>query len=380
MAPGTATIIFQTLVFQSLHLHPLSNGSILKATIPHPTSRPKNDLLLRALRREPVPRAPVWMMRQAGRSDPEYLAYRERVGLSLYELFRSPEHAVHISLLPRRIGVDAIIIYQDILTPLEPLGAVFHFTPGPELSDPIRSAGQVERLTAFDPSLRLGFFQTAIQGALRELDGELPLLGFAGGPFTLAAFMIEGKSPPLELPNTLAFMRDQPQAFSKLMDLLTTMTAEYLTFQGAAGVHAVQLFESLGDRVSRELYETHIQPSHQRIFSLLPDSLPTILFVRDSPFPDLMLDSGADAVSLGSKTPLKEIQERAKGRIAVQGNVDNRLLVTGTPEEIARATVSCLQETGGQGHILNLSHGLLPETPFENILTFVRTAREWKAG
>jgi uroporphyrinogen decarboxylase len=320
------------------------------------------------------------MMRQAGRSDPEYLAYRERVGLSLYELFRSPEHAVPISLLPRRIGVDAIIIYQDILTPLEPLGAVFYFTPGPVLSDPIRSAGQVDQLTAFDPSRRLGFFQTAIQGALRELDGELPLLGFAGGPFTLAAFMIEGKSPPLELPNTLVFLRDQPQAFSKLMDLLTTMTVEYLTFQGAAGAHAVQLFESLGDRVSREIYETHIQPSHQRIFSRLPDSLPSILFVRDSPFPDLMLDSGADAVSLGSKTSLKEIQERARGRIAVQGNVDNRLLVTGTPEEIARATVSCLKETGGQGHILNLSHGLLPETPFENVLSFVRTAREWKAG
>ena len=347
---------------------------------PELISGPNNDLLLRALRREPVPRAPVWMMRQAGRSDPEYLAYRERAGLSLYELFRSPEHAVSISLLPKRIGVDAIIIYQDILTPLEPMGAVFHFTPGPRLSDPIRRAEQVEQLTAFDPSQRLGFFQAAIQGVLRELDGELPLLGFAGAPFTLAAFMIEGKSPPPELPYTMAFLREQPQAFSKLMDCLTTMTVEYLTFQGAAGVHAVQLFESLGDRVSREIYEAYLHSSHQQIFSRLPDTLPSILFVRDSPFPDLMLESGADAVSLGSRTSLKEIQERSKGRIAVQGNVDNRLLVSGTPQEIARATISCLEETGGQGHILNLSHGLLPETPFENVLAFVRTAREWKAG
>ena len=342
------------------------------------TSVPDNDLLLRAIEGDLVPRAPVWMMRQAGRSDPEYLAYRERAGLPLGELFRSPEHAIAISLLPRRFGVDAIIIFQDILTPLAPMGAVFEFTPGPSLAEPLRHEGQIGDLRAYQPSDALGFFAQSIRGVLGELGGELPLLGFAGAPFTLAAFLIEGKSPG-RMERTLAMAREQPDAFGRLIGLLTTMTIDYLNFQAEAGVHVVQLFESVGDQIPRDLYETYAHPSHQRIFAGLRAGLPGILFVRESPFPDLMMDSGAAVLSMGAGTSLKALLARGAGRFAVQGNVDNRLLVEGTPRDVAEAVRTCLAETGGRSHILNLSHGLLPETPFENVLAFVQAARNTPA-
>lgn len=340
----------------------------------------KNDLLLKALSHQKVPRLPVWLMRQAGRVDPEYRAYRERVGLSLYDLFRAPEHAVPISLLPKRLGVDAIIMYQDILTPLEPMGAVFHFTPGPVLEVPLRREDEVSNLKPIDAPAQLAFVGQTIQELLRQLDGDLPLLGFAGAPFTLAAFMIEGSSPGKGMPNTLAFAREQPLAFQTLMDKLTEMTIAYLNYQGEAGVHAVQLFESMGDQIPRDVYERHVQPSHQRIFSELRPGLPGILFVRESPFVDLMMDSGASVLSLGADGDMAGVLSAGKGKgpggtdLVVQGNVDNQIMLNGTPDQVEAAVKSCINAGGGVGHILNLSHGLLPATPFENLQRFLETA------
>ncbi|MDH5752336.1 MAG: uroporphyrinogen decarboxylase [Deltaproteobacteria bacterium] len=333
-----------------------------------------NDLLLRAINHQEVPRVPVWMMRQAGRADPDYLAYREKAGLTLYELFRAPEHAIPISLLPRRFGVDAIIMYQDILTPLEPMGAVFHFTPGPVLAEPVRHVDHVKKLNPFDPSQELPYVEQTIKGLNAELSGSMPLLGFAGSPFTLAAFMVEGKSPGKGMVNTFALLDEQPEAFADLMDRLTRMTIDYLNYQKEMGVHAVQLFESVGDQIPRDVYERVVQPSHERIFSELRADLPGILFVRDSPFPDLMLKSGAAVLSMGAGADLRSVLDAGGGKVAVQGNVDNRLLAGGTPDQVADAVRDCLARTGGRGHILNLSHGLLPETPFENVLKFVETA------
>ena len=232
----------------------------------YPLPQLANDLLLRAINRQPVPRVPAWLMRQAGRSDPHYLDYREKAGLGLYELFRSPEHAVPISLLPRRIGVDAIIMFQDILTPLTPMGADFNFAPGPLLAEPIRTVAQAEALQTYLVPRALGFVGETIAGLLRELDGELPLLGFAGAPFTLAAFLIEGKSPSPGMEAVLQFAEEQPRSFGALIDVLTEVTTDYLNYQIDQGVHAVQLFESIGDRIPRELYLAHAQRSHERIF------------------------------------------------------------------------------------------------------------------
>ncbi len=333
-----------------------------------------DSLLLRAIRREPVERAPVWMMRQAGRCDPAYRAYRDQVGLPLHALFRSPEHAVALSLLPRRIGVDAIIMYQDILTPLEPMGADFEFSPGPVLADPVRDAAAVARLGSCDPPRQLAFIGEEIRALRRELDGALPLIGFAGAPFTLAAFLIEGASPGA-MARTLAFASGHGQAFGDLMERLTRMTVDYLNYQAECGVEVVQLFESVGDGIPRPLYERFVQPSHERIFGALKDGLPAILFVKGSPYPELMLDSGAAVLSVGKDTSLRDLLQRGAGRIAVQGNVDNRVLAQGTPEQVAAAVRACLAESGGRGHILNLNHGLLPETPFPNVLAFVQAAR-----
>ena len=337
----------------------------------------QNDLLLRAINHEKLPRVPVWMMRQAGRSDPEYLAYRENAGRSLYQLFREPEHAIPISLLPKRFGVDAIIMFQDILTPLTPMGADFQFVPGPVLDKPLRTVTQVEELQEFDPDKALDFVGSTIKGLLKDLNGELPLLGFAGAPFTLAAFMIEGKSPGKGIENTLALAEEQPLAFQDLMDRLSRITVNYLNYQITSGVHAVQLFESIGDQIPRSLYERYAQPSHEFIFSNLQANIPAILFVRASPFPDLMLQSGAAVLSMGSDASLAEVLDKGAGTIAVQGNVDNHLLVHGSADDIERSVEAYISETGGRGHILNLGHGLLPETPFENVLKFVEAAKKF---
>jgi uroporphyrinogen decarboxylase len=342
----------------------------------HPIPSLKNDLLLRAIGRLPVPRVPVWMMRQAGRADPEYRAYRERAGLSLFQLFRSATDAIAITLLPVRFGVDALILFQDILTPLEPMGAVFDFAPGPRLAQPVRSAAQVAALRRCAPARQLAFVGATIEGVLERLAGALPLLGFAGAPFTLAAFLIEGHSPGRGMAETIAFARGQPDAFRALMERLTEMTAAYLAYQGAQGVHAVQLFESVGDQIPRDLYERYVQPSHRSIFAALPRGLPAILFVRESPFPGLMLESGAAVLSVGAGTSLGELLRRGEGRIAVQGNVDNRVLAQGDPAAVEAAVRACIAEAGGPGHILNLNHGLLPETPFENVLRFVQAAHD----
>lgn len=343
----------------------------------YPLPQLANDLLLRAINRRPVPRVPAWLMRQAGRSDPQYLDYREKAGLGLYELFRSPEHAVPISLLPRRIGVDAIIMFQDILTPLTPMGADFNFTPGPLLAEPIRTVAQAEALRSYDVPRALGFVGETIAGLLRELDGELPLLGFAGAPFTLAAFLIEGKSPSPGMEAVLRFAEEEPRSFARLIDVLTEVTIAYLNYQIDQGVHAVQLFESIGDRIPRDLYRAHAQRSHERIFSSLRPHVPGILFVKDSPYPELMLESGAAVLSIGEQTPLAAILD--KGGV-VQGNVANELLANGTPEDVEKAVVECLRVGGGVGHILNLGHGILAHTPFENVQRFIQAARSVEFG
>ena len=340
----------------------------------NPTAkRPRNDLLLRAMAGEQVPRPPVWMMRQAGRADPEYLAYRERVGHSLYDLFRDPAHAVPITLLPQRFGVDALILYQDILTILEPMGAVFHFTPGPTLEKPFVAPDDLTSLRPFDPAEELAFVGKSIAGVLDAVQGELPLLGFAGSPFTLAAFMLEGGSPGTGIPKTLAAAKDYPTQFAALLDGLTEMTIDYLRYKAACGVHGVQLFESVGHVIPRDVYETYAQPTHQRIAEALRGVVPFMLFVRDSPYVDLMAQSGADVLSLGAGVHLGEVL--AQGSFVVQGNVDNRLLLEGTEAQVAQAVRDCVAQTGGRRHILNLSHGLLPNTPFANVLAFVEAAR-----
>lgn len=335
----------------------------------------KNDLLLRAARGERTARTPVWMMRQAGRYDPEYQALRNSVDLPLERLFCTPDLAAQISLLPRRIGVDAIIFYQDILTPLAPLGASFVFRPGPQLADPIRTTGDVERLRSYDPADELAFVPETLRLVREALGGELPLLGFAGAPITLAFFMIEGGSPGADPWRARRFLEQAPRAAHRLLELLAEMTTDYLALQIEAGVDAIQLFESVGDLLTESQYREFAHPYHQRIFERLGDRVPRILFVKERPWVDLMAASGADVLSLGACVDLAEARRRVGSQLALQGNVDNRILVDGPPDRIDEAVRRCIAAGQHTGHILNLNHGILRQTPFENACRFIEAAK-----
>ena len=353
---------------------------------------PKNDLLLRAARRLPVERVPVWMMRQAGRSDPKYRALREKIDLPLERLFRTipcsysdqeVEWAIEISLLPRRIGVDAIIVYKDILTPLCPMGVHFRFAPGPVLDSPIRTRAQIEALQPLnDPASQMAFTGKIISGLRETLDGEMPLIGFAGSPLTLAFFMVAGTSPMAAsggvsdaARSVFQMMDEEPELFHELLQRLTQMTINYLNYQISEGAQAVQLFESIADQINLPRYQTFVQPYHQQIFAALDSSAPSILFTKECSYLSLMLESGADVLSVGKCVDLAIAQKEAKGKVAFQGNVDNALLRDGTCDDITDAVNRCLQRGGKIGHILNLSHGLYRDTPFENVKHFVSAAK-----
>jgi uroporphyrinogen decarboxylase len=335
----------------------------------------QNDLLLRVLHREPVPRTPVWMMRQAGRTDPEYRRLREEDGRPLEELFADVEKSIEVSLLPRRFGVDAIIMFQDILTPLTPVGAPFRFRPGPQLAQPIRTLGQVQALRPLSSDRDLNHVGEVLQGIHQRLEGALPVLGFAGAPVTLAFFLIAGGSPNRDPQAVLDFFEKEPEVTRALLEYLTDLTIDYLAYQLDSGAQAVQLFESFADVLPRELYTTLALPTHQRIFEALSGKGPTLLFAKECPHLDLMQASGAQALSIGKCLDLADVKQAAPGLI-VQGNVDNLILADGTPEQVRSAVRECLKKGEQRQHILNLSHGLLERSPFENVLTFVETAQE----
>lgn len=338
--------------------------------------RVKNDLVLRAARRERTERTPVWLMRQAGRFDPEYRAIRGRCGLELEDLFCTPDLAAEISLLPKRLGVDAIIFFQDILTPLAPMGRRFVFRPGPVLDRPVRTGADVESLHPYDVLQELPFVPETLRLIKKELDGELPLLGFAGAPLTLAFFLIEGQSPHADGTHAPALMRSDPHSMHALLDCLAEVTADYLAMQIEAGTDAVQLFESAADLVTREQYAEFAEPYHRKIFARLGRRVPTILFAKDQPAVDLMVDSGADVLSIASGVDLAAAKRQYGDRVAFQGNVNNRVLLSGQPQDIDRAVEACIRAGGHRGHILNLGHGILKDTPFENVCRFIETARK----
>lgn len=356
------------------------------------TEQSKNDLLLRAARCLPVERVPVWMMRQAGRSDPLYRQIRQEINLPLERLFRTcptpmsetdVEWAVKISLLPKRIGVDAIIVYKDILTPLSPMGAHFRFLPGPVLGEPIRTQSQVDALKPVDdPDVQLRYTGQVIRGLREELAGELPLIGFSGAPLTLAFFLIAGESPMKRTAGitqkadpVFEMMETAPNQMHLLLNKLTDMTINYLNYQIDAGVQIVQLFESIADVLSLEMYERFALPYHQRIFAELNAQTPAILFAKEFPYVNLMQQSGAGVLSIGKCVDFGRTKKQVGDSVALQGNVDNDILRDGSFDDITQAVSTCIEQGGKTGHILNLSHGLHRDTPFENVKHFVNIAK-----
>jgi uroporphyrinogen decarboxylase len=328
-------------------------------------------LLVRAAQGEAIERTPVWAMRQAGRWDPEF--NKLRAGLSFYEFSENVELSVRTSLLPRRFGVDAIILFYDITTLTVAMGLPFTLQPsrGPIPDRPVRTLADVERLDpAPDPS-RFQHIVTLLKRVRAELNGGLPVIVFAGAPFTVATYCIDtGK----DLTATRAFVREQPAVWTKLLERIGEATIHFLSVLIAGGADVYQLFDSWAGTLSRDEYLAWAQPHHEAILRGAT-GVPRILFVKEGPYLDLLTASGADVISLGKSHDLAAAR-RAYPDLVFQGNVDEAILQAGTREEVSDATRRCLLAGGGQRHILNLNHGVDKKTPLSNFEAYVRTAKD----
>jgi uroporphyrinogen decarboxylase len=332
-----------------------------------PSSR---HLLVRAALGEPVERPPVWAMRQAGRWDPEF--NRLRGGLSFYEFSENVELSARASLLPRRFGVDAIILFYDITTLAVAMGLPFTLRPaqGPVPDRPVRSLADVQRLEARPDPERFGHVRRLLQTVRGELDGALPVIVFAGAPFTLATYCIgTGK----DLGATRSFVRAHPDVWDALLGWLTEATVHFLDMLVREGADVYQLFDSWAGMLERAEYERWAQPQHRAVFAEVRQ-VPRILFVKEGPYLDLMAATGADVISLGTRHDLAEAR-RLYPDLSFQGNVDEDLLRTGTPEQVAEATRRCVAAGGGRRHIVNLNHGVDRATPVANFEAYVRAVK-----
>ena len=317
---------------------------------------------------------PVWFMRQAGRYMSDYRALRERY--SLLEICRQPELAVAVTLQPLdAIEVDAAILFSDLLLPFTPLGLDFDFVKGegPAVENPVRSEADVERLRTFEPREALGHVLETIRLLRRELDGRVPLIGFGGAPFTLAAYAIEG-GPSTSYARTKAFMYAQPRAWHRLCDRFATLIADYMQAQIEAGAQAIQIFDSWAGALSRTDYREFAFPHTRQIFDALENAgVPLIHFGVGTAaiLPDLA-DAGGHVVGVDWRMPLDEAWQRIGHDRGVQGNLDPTLLL-GPADRMFAAANDVLERAGGRaGHIFNLGHGVLPNTPLERVQELAR--------
>ena len=335
----------------------------------------QNDLLVRAARGETVERTPVWMMRQAGRYLPEYRAIRQDT--DFLTLCKTPELAVEVSLQPYRIlGVDAVIMFSDILIPVEAMGQEVRLTEqkGPELPDPIRSRRQVDALIVPDPIEKTGFVLEIIRTLRRELNGAVPVIGFAGAPWTLAAYMIEGGGSK-NYAQVKRLMLTEPETFHILLDKIADTIILYLNAQIEAGAQVIQLFDSWAGELSPRDYAVFALPYEQKIFASINRSAPSIIYINGSgTFLEQMAGCGADVLSIDWRVDLEDARARVGPKLTIQGNLDPCVLLS-TPEIIAEKASDLLRAGGGQRHILNLGHGILPMTPVENARAFVDSGK-----
>ena len=337
-----------------------------------------NDRFLRACRREPVDTTPVWFMRQAGRYMADYRALRERY--SLLQICREPELAVAVTLQPvDAIEVDAAILFSDLLVPFTPMGLDFDFVKGdgPSINNPIRSPADVDRLRRFEPRDALGYVLETIRLLRKALEGRVPLIGFGGAPFTLAAYAIEG-GPSTSYAKTKAFMYSQPAAWHRLCRSFADMMAGYLTAQIEAGVQAVQIFDSWAGALGRADYREFALPHTTRIFSALKGSgVPLIHFgVGTTAILRDIADAGGDVVGVDWRQPLDEAWETIGYDRAVQGNMDPTLLLGPEDRLFAGADDVLRRANGRPGHVFNLGHGVLPDTPLERVQALARHVHE----
>ena len=332
---------------------------------------------LQACRGEPTDRIPVWFMRQAGRSLPEYRSLRERY--EILEICHTPELAAQVTLQPvTRLGVDAAILFSDIVVPVEAMGIPLEIRPGigPVIEDPFRLLGDIERLRPLEPEADVPYVIDAIRILTAELD--VPLIGFGGAPFTLASYLIEG-GPSKTHALTKSFMYSEPATWHKLMDRLGESVLAYMRAQVAAGAQAVQLFDSWAGHLSADDYETYVAPAVERIFSGLADlEVPRIHFgVNTGELLELMAGTGTDVMGIDWRVPLDAARRRLGNDIVLQGNLDPSACLAPW-EVIEEKARDVLTRGGGTRHIFNLGHGVLPETDPDALARLVDLVHSWE--
>jgi uroporphyrinogen decarboxylase len=331
------------------------------------------DRFLRALRREPVDRTPVWFMRQAGRYLPEY---RELRGdRDILETIRRPEEAVEITLQPlRRMPLDAAIVFSDIVVPLTAIGLPIRVEQGrgPVLDQPFRRDADLERLRPLEPEVDEPYALEAIRLLVKELD--VPLIGFAGAPFTLASYLIEG-GPSRDHARTKALWWSEPAVWNRLLEALVSIVVAHVRAQVAAGAHAVQIFDSWVGALAPDVYRDAVAPHMRRLFAEIADlDAPTIHFgVGTGELLGAMAGAGGDAIGVDARVPLDVAWERVGGQDAraVQGNLDPSVLLAPWPAVEAQALDVLARAAGRDGHVMNLGHGVLPATPVEHLQRLV---------
>ena len=315
-----------------------------------------------ALRREEPDRTPVWFMRQAGRCLAGYRTLRQRH--DIMTLAKTPELSAQVTCMPvDAFGVDAAVLFADIMLPLEPMGVSLEIQPdvGPIIHAPIRSPADVDRLRSIDPRSDVGFVLDAIRLVRGELGGQTAVIGFAGSPFTLACYLIEGR-PSRDYAMAKAFMYREPQAWHALMEKLTAVVTDYLNAQVAAGVHVVQLFDSWVGALSPGDYATYVQPHVSRIFRDVT-GCPTIHFgTATAALLEPMRDAGGDVIGVDHRLPLDVAWDRIGIGVGIQGNLDATRVLGGLGP-MAEGARDVLRRAGNRpGHIFNLGHGVLPES------------------
>jgi len=343
----------------------------------------KNDLLLKALLRQPVERTPVWIMRQAGRYLPEYLATRAEAG-SFMDLCQTPELACEVTLQPlRRFALDAAIIFSDILTIPDAMGLGLHFVggEGPKFENPLQSAADIEKLPNPDIAESLGYVMDAISLTRRELGGKVPLIGFSGSPWTLATYMIEGGSSKTFSKAKKLIYQDPGLAHQLLGKLADTVT-DYLNAQIESGAQAIQIFDTWGGALSSQAYQEFSLGYMARIVSGLNREnegrrIPVILFSKSCNTQlEALAGSGCDALGVDWTITLEEARGRVGDRVALQGNLDPSVLLADSGV-VRNEVEKTLKSFGhGNGHVFNLGHGITPDVNPEHLSVLVDTVRD----
>jgi uroporphyrinogen decarboxylase len=340
---------------------------------------------LDACNRVPVDATPIWLMRQAGRYLPEYRAIREK--LSFVEMCRRPDVAAEVTLQPlRRFDLDAAIVFADILLPLEPMGIGFHFTEadGPVIERPVRGARELEGVRTIDSAADLRYVMDAIRLVRHELGDDTPLIGFSGAPFTLASYIVEG-GHSRNYTHVKRLMYEDPVTFSRLMSLISEVVVDYLQAQIAAGAQAVQLFDSWVGWLSPYDYELLVLPHVRFVVDRVKGrGAPVIYFANGaSGMLDRVAKAGSDVMGVDWRVDIDRAWEELSGvgnGVAVQGNLDPITLL-GPPKAIEERVADVLRRVGGRpGHIFNLGHGLVPQTPPDNVKYLVDAVHRLSAA